>query len=146
MSFKKQLDFRWSDFDINFHLNHSIYYEFGAQARVEMLAQYGITLEVYKKEKFGPVLFREECTFKKEIMVNEKIWIDAALLKVRDDLTKFSIIHHFYKEDGSICATIIVEGAWIDTVLRKVTKPSLITRELIEKMPKDVNFEFYSKS
>jgi acyl-CoA thioester hydrolase len=145
MEYKKEIQFRWSDFDINFHLNHSVYYELGAQARTEMLASVGLNMAVYKANHFGPVLFREECVFTREILVGEKIWIDAGLLRVRDDLTKFSIRHHFYKEDGSICATITVDGAWIDTKLRKVIKPDIITKDLIEKLPKAVGFEIYSK-
>ena len=34
-SFSKQLSFRWSDLDPNFHVRHSTYYDFGAQHRIE---------------------------------------------------------------------------------------------------------------
>jgi acyl-CoA thioesterase FadM len=30
-SFSKELSFRWSDLDPNFHVRHSAYYDFGAQ-------------------------------------------------------------------------------------------------------------------
>jgi acyl-CoA thioester hydrolase len=36
-SFSKQLSFRWSDLDPNFHVRHSAYYDFGAQHRIEIL-------------------------------------------------------------------------------------------------------------
>jgi acyl-CoA thioester hydrolase len=35
-SFSKQLSFRWSDLDPNFHVRHSAY-DFGAQHRIEIL-------------------------------------------------------------------------------------------------------------
>jgi acyl-CoA thioester hydrolase len=34
-SLSKQLSFRWSDLDPNFHVRHSAYYDFGAQHRIE---------------------------------------------------------------------------------------------------------------
>jgi acyl-CoA thioesterase FadM len=34
--FSKQLSFRWSDLDPNFHVRHSAYYDFGAQHRIEI--------------------------------------------------------------------------------------------------------------
>jgi acyl-CoA thioester hydrolase len=36
-SFTIPLDIRWSDLDPNFHLRHSVYYDYGAFARVQFL-------------------------------------------------------------------------------------------------------------
>ena len=59
-SFTKQISFRWSDLDPNFHVRHSAYYDFGAQHRIEILEELGLTLRVMQTQGFGPVLFREE--------------------------------------------------------------------------------------
>ena len=50
-TFSKQLSFRWADLDPNFHLRHSVYYDFGAQHRVEILEQLGLTMVPYCSEK-----------------------------------------------------------------------------------------------
>jgi hypothetical protein len=47
-SFSKQLSFRWSDLDPNFHVRHSAYYDFGAQHRIEILESLGLTMKVYR--------------------------------------------------------------------------------------------------
>jgi acyl-CoA thioester hydrolase len=62
-SFSKQLSFRWSDLDPNFHVRHSA---FGAQHRIE-IQSLGLTMKVLQTGHFGPILFREECIFRKEI-------------------------------------------------------------------------------
>jgi acyl-CoA thioesterase FadM len=46
-SFSKQLSFRWSDLDPNFHVRHSAYYDFGAH-RIEILESLGLTMKVYR--------------------------------------------------------------------------------------------------
>jgi acyl-CoA thioester hydrolase len=63
-SFSKQLSFRWSDLDPNFHVRHSAY-DFGAQHRIEILESLGLTMKVLTGH-FGPILFREECIFRKK--------------------------------------------------------------------------------
>ena len=38
--FIKEIQVRWSDLDPNFHLRHSVYYDWGAYCRIEFLEQY----------------------------------------------------------------------------------------------------------
>ena len=58
---------RWADLDPNFHLRHSVYYDWGAYCRILFLNGYNMTTEVMKHLNIGPIIFREECVFKKEI-------------------------------------------------------------------------------
>jgi acyl-CoA thioester hydrolase len=44
-SFSKQLSFRWSDLDPNFHVRHSVL-RLGAQHRIEILESLGLTMKV----------------------------------------------------------------------------------------------------
>ena len=69
-SFTKEISFRWSDLDPNFHVRHSAYYDFGAQHRIEILEELGLTLRVMQTQGFGPVLFRDECVFRKELKLS----------------------------------------------------------------------------
>ena len=84
-TFSKQLSFRWSDLDPNFHMRHSAYYDFGAQHRIEILEELGLTLRVMKTEHFGPVLFREECVFRKEINLSDTIVMQTKIAKMKSD-------------------------------------------------------------
>jgi acyl-CoA thioester hydrolase len=63
-SFSKELSFRWSDLDPNFHVRHSAYYDF-AQHRIEILESW-FNDERNANKGFGPILFREECVFRKK--------------------------------------------------------------------------------
>lgn len=122
-SFSKQLSFRWSDIDPNYHVRHSVYYDFGAQHRIEIQESLGLTMKVLKKFHFGPVLFREECVFRKEISLSDTIFVHTKVSKMKADASRWSIIHELRNEENQLCATITVDGAWMDTQLRKLCNP-----------------------
>lgn len=139
-TFSKQLSFRWSDLDPNFHLRHSAYYDFGAQHRVELLEQLGVTLRVMQTEYIGPILFREECVFRKEIKLSDVIVMKTKMAKMKADASRWSIIHQFYKDD-TLCATITVDGAWMDTKLRKLAAPTpQLVVDALNTFPKSDDF------
>jgi acyl-CoA thioester hydrolase len=139
-TFSKQLSFRWSDLDPNFHVRHSVYYDFGAQHRVEILEQLGLTLKVMQKEHFGPVLFREECVFRKEINLADVITMQTKMAKMNTDGSRWSIVHELYRDDV-LCAVITVDGAWMDTKLRKLASPTpQIVVDALNIFPKTATF------
>ncbi len=78
----------------------------------------------------GPILFREECIFKKEIHLQDTVMIDLILKKGNRDISRWSIQHRVLKNDNILSAIITVDGAWIDTSKRKLTvkyKKKLVT-------------------
>lgn len=140
-SFSKELSFRWSDLDPNFHVRHSAYYDFGAQHRIEILESLGLTMKVMQAQNFGPILFREECVFRKEIKLSDKIFIHTKTSKMKADASRWSIVHEFLNEDNKLCATITVDGAWMDTKLRKLASPTPeIAIEALSIFPKREDF------
>ncbi|MCX8020193.1 MAG: acyl-CoA thioesterase [Chitinophagaceae bacterium] len=114
---------RWSDFDPNFHVRHSVYYEWGAMCRMEFLSSIGITSLLMAKKQTGVVLFREECSIKKEIRYTDSLLINLSLLKSRKDFSRWIIRHEILKDRETLCAVLTVEGAWLHTVERKLTIP-----------------------
>jgi acyl-CoA thioester hydrolase len=83
--FNRQIQIRWSDLDPNFHLRHSVYYDWGAFCRVEFLNEYGLTAEVMQHLHFGPILFKEECVFRKEIRLGDVVTMNLKLIRSRKD-------------------------------------------------------------
>lgn len=140
-TFTKEISIRWSDLDPNFHMRHSAYYDFGAQHRIEILEQHGLTMKVMQEEHFGPVLFREECVFRKEIRLNSKVFITTKVGKMKTDASRWTIVHELKNEKDELYAVISVEGAWIDTKLRKIANPTpKIAIDVMNTMPKTEDF------
>ncbi|GIZ08646.1 thioesterase family protein [Flavobacterium sp. UMI-01] len=123
-SFCKKLSFRWSDLDPNFHVRHSVYYDFGAQHRIEILESLGLTMKVFQALHFGPVIFREECVFRREINLSDSIAIHTKVSKMKPDSSRWTIVHELRNDEDQLAATITVDGAWMDTKLRKLVNPT----------------------
>ncbi|MCG2612269.1 acyl-CoA thioesterase [Flavobacterium sp. SM15] len=139
--FTKTISIRWSDLDPNFHMRHSAYYDFGAQHRIEVLEQNGLTLRVMQQEHFGPVLFREECIFRKEIHLGDTITISTKIGKMKADASRWTIVHELSNSKGELCAVLSVDGAWIDTKLRKLASPTPeIAQQVMSAFPKTEDF------
>ncbi len=133
---------RWSDLDPNFHLRHSVYYDFAVQARIDILRSIGITLQLMQEKNFGPILFREECVFRREIHLTDEIVIHTRVQKSRQDFSRWTFRHEFIRADGTFCAAVTVDGAWMDTKLRKLTAITEITTEMVADIPRTEDFEW----
>jgi acyl-CoA thioester hydrolase len=131
---------RWSDLDPNFHLRHSVYYDYGAYCRVCFLEEFGLTGAIMQQLHFGPILFREEAIFRREIKMGDKISMDLQLTRSRKDFSRWSITHQLFKNENTLAAVINVDGAWINTVERKLAKPPQQIVEVFDKMPRVEGF------
>ena len=61
--------------------------------------------------------------------------------KVNTDASRWSIVHEFMNEDNKLCATITVDGAWMDLKLRKLASPTpVIAMEALSIFPKSETF------
>lgn len=124
MPYEKTFTVRWADLDPNRHMRHSAYTDYAAQVRLEYLADQGFSMDEFARLGIGPILFREDTRFIKEIGMSEIIRVTAELAGMSADASRWRIIHTIYKADGREAATITVDGAWLDLKLRKLTLPS----------------------
>lgn len=141
MSYIKPVEIRWSDLDPNFHVKHSTYYDFGAYCRMAFLTDNGITPEVMMQHSIGPILFREECLFKREIKFGDEIFVDLKLAAISANQKKWTMNHDVWKNNDILCAKISIDGAWMDTQLRKIISPPDIFKIALDTLPKTENFQ-----
>lgn len=135
------LNIRWADIDANRHLRHSVYYDLAAAARTRFLNDQGLTSQKLEEFQLGPILFREEAIFRREIKLEDKITLDIFLVKATADFSRWALRHHFIKEDGTIATILNVEGAWMDLVKRKLAAPNEFIRTIFEEYPKSDDFQ-----
>ncbi len=141
--FSIPVSLRWADLDPNFHLRHSVYYDFAATARVEFLEACGLSTQLMIEQHFGPILFREEALFKKEVRPGDALHITVMVTKLRKDASRFSFRHELIRSsDNAVCAIMHVDGAWIDTQKRKLTAPPAFAIALMEKAARSEDFEW----
>ncbi|MBK7651121.1 MAG: thioesterase family protein [Flammeovirgaceae bacterium] len=144
-SYSLPIQVRWSDIDQNRHLRHSAYYDYGATVRVACFSEHELTNLKFEELRIGPILFREEAIFKREIKFEDKVTIDLIVTKATPDFSRWSIRHHFYKADGTLSAIINLDGAWIDVLKRKLAVPDLFIQKVFEDFPKAQDFTWLPK-
>jgi acyl-CoA thioester hydrolase len=127
---------RWADMDPNGHMRHSAYADYAADQRVVLLAEWGFDLKTFAQRRLGPILFREETKFLKEIHIGEEIQVDSQLASVSEDGSRWTIVHRITKADGRLAATVTVDGAWLDLDRRKLTTPPAELVTAFASMPR----------
>jgi acyl-CoA thioester hydrolase len=140
--FSKTLQIRWADIDANRHLRHSVCYDYGATMRMMFLSERGLTTAKLEEFKIGPVLFREEAVFKREVKLEDLITIDVMVVKTTRDFGRWSLRHNFIKADGTLAALLTVDGAWIDMEKRKLAVPNEFVQSIFGSFPKAPEFEW----
>lgn len=140
--YKKTYEATWADMDPNRHMRHSVYNDYAAQTRVAMFKDFGLSIEEFARMGLGPILFREETIFNKEIGLSEQITVSCQLTKMRKDGSRWTFLHEFFKEDGRKAAQITVDGAWMGLKKRKLGIPNDQMQEVINKFPRADDFEW----
>jgi len=135
----------WAQIDANRHLRHSAYADLCAQARSNMLTTFGLPLDKIAEAGIGPILFREELIYLKEIMLNEHVRVAVQLLKYNVANSRFSFRHEIYRSDGIKCAVVTADGAWMDVRKRKLTTLPVEWQYIVARLPKSDDYEEVEK-
>jgi acyl-CoA thioester hydrolase len=76
--------------------------------------------------------------------MGDNILINLELTKAREDFSRWTIVHQL-KKDDQLAALITLDGAWIDTQIRKLTGLPLAFKPIFDQMPRSENFEWNVK-
>ena len=120
--FEQPVTVRWSDLDPNGHVRHSVYYDYGTFARIAYWQKYGFGPDWMASNNCGPVLFREEAHFLRELNSGDELVINMRLSGLSDDHRKWSMRHEI-RRGAELCATLDMDGAWLDLKTRRVAAP-----------------------
>lgn len=137
--FHSRVSLRWADIDANFHVRHTVFYDLGSEMRIRFLAAHGVTMRFMQEQGFGPVLFREECRFLKEVRIEDSVDIELAVCALGRDHRKFGFEHRFMRGE-EICALVRVEGAWLNARTRKVFVPPKPVIDAMNGAPRTADF------
>lgn len=141
MKFNVVFATKWADFDPNRHMRHTAYNDYAAEVRVRFFKAQGFSVESFAQENLGPILFKEETSFYKEIHLGENITVDLSLKAVSKNLDRWKLEHHIFNEQGKLSATVNVYGAWIDLNKRKLAVPSEKFKNLFSSLEKTTDFD-----
>ncbi|HEV2321599.1 MAG TPA: acyl-CoA thioesterase [Gammaproteobacteria bacterium] len=135
-SYTKTFLIRWADLDPNGHMRHSAYADYGAETRIGFLSEHGFGLGQFMKLRIGPILFREELRYLREVHAHEAIQVSCEATGMSPNRKHWRIRHRIFRQDGELACIIDCQGAWLDLVQRKVVPASAELEAAMQKMPK----------
>lgn len=141
MTFIVNFTTRWADFDANVHMRHTAYNDYAAETRLRLFNKHGVTIHDFTKEKVGPILFEENTSFKKEILLGEDISVNLKTTGLSNNGERWKIQHEVFNSKGDLSAVINVYGAWLDLEKRKLTCPSKKFQSIFNSVEKTDNFK-----
>jgi acyl-CoA thioester hydrolase len=121
-AFSMPMHVRWADLDPNGHVRHSVYYDWGAMVRLSYLERHGVGVAWMARNGIGPVLFREEAKFLRELRFGDELRMDLQIAAASPDGRKWRMRHRLYR-GADLAASLEIDGAWLDLRARKVTIP-----------------------
>lgn len=141
-TFKRSYPVIWANLDPNRHMRHTAYNDIAAQVRLEFFRENGMDVDGMLEIGIGPILFREDTRFLREVHMNEQIDATLQVSRLRKNGSKWSFLHQIFRENGELACTISVDGAWLDLNKRKVTVPPTQLAEMLLKGPRTADFEW----
>lgn len=122
-------------------MRHSAYNDYAAESRVRLFNAYGLSLIEFNKLNIGPVLFREETDFFKEITLSDDISVELLLKGFTENGERFKMQHKIYRGDGKLAAEINIYAAWMDLKKRKLTVAPKMIMDVLNQLDKTEDFE-----
>ena len=125
-------------------MRHTAYNDYAAEVRVRYFAKNNFSIDEFTRHNLGPILFKEETSFRKEIHLGENITVNLKLQGLSENNERWKLVHEVYNEAGKLSAIIKVYGAWIDLTKRKLRIPPVETKEMFAFAEKSEDFEIIS--
>ena len=141
-SFERSIEVRWADVDQNGHVRHSAYYDYGAHVRIAFFNAVGFPNSRMAGMKIGPILFKEECSFLREIRPDEVITVNLLKGHVNADGSRWTLHHEIFNQQGKKAAHISIQGAWLDLEQRKLSKPPQDLADAIHQLAEGEVFTY----
>ncbi len=140
--FESSFEVRWSDLDANMHVRHSVFADYCATTRLQCLAAFGFAMKDFAANHVGPVLFKETLTYLKEIPPDVKVRVTMKNAGASADGRKWKIRHELFRSsDNARSAIVEVEGAWMDTRLRKISPPPAALKDAFESVERSEDYQ-----
>lgn len=141
-TYNKTYEVRWADLDPNRHMRHSVYLDYAAQTRVALFSDHGLPMDEISQMGLGPILFREEIKYLREVNGMEEVIVNCELNWMYENGSRWSFFHQMFKNGDTPVAELTVDGAWLDLDTRKLGNPSDNLIRIMKQFPRTEDFKW----
>lgn len=139
-AFECPYEVRWSDLDANRHLRNTVFSEYATHARFRMLASHGFSMAEFEALRFGPIMFREEIRYRREVVFGDAGTVNVLFSGISADGSHWEVVQEVTRGDGKLAAVLTIEGAWIHMDTRKLVAPPAELLALLQRLPRTKAF------
>ena len=138
--FEKTLYAGWGDMDFNSHMRNTAYLDKSADVRMMFFSEAGFTMGEFVKRGIGPVIFRDEIQYFKEVRLLQSLRVTLAIAGLADDGGRWFMRNEFHR-DGTLVARVTSEGGWLDLGARRLMAPPPELLAALRSLPRTDDFQ-----
>jgi acyl-CoA thioester hydrolase len=144
--FEKTFHVGWAQVDINGHLGNTSYMDLAVDVRMYFFSANGFPIRELQRQRFGPVILKDEMEYFREFQMLEPIRITFQTAGLSEDCSRFRIRNEFFKEDGKPAARLTTIGGWLDLDQRKLRLPPDRLAEAMRNLARTDDFQILPSS
>ncbi|HNR30477.1 MAG TPA: thioesterase family protein [Candidatus Hydrogenedentes bacterium] len=130
----------WGDMDFNGHMRNTAYLDLSGTVRMMYFEACGFSVGEFARLRFGPVIFRDDIEYLKEIRLLEQVRVTLELAGLGGNGTRFRVRNRFFSEDGRPAAVVTSIGGWLNLENRKLAPPPDALAEALRGLPRAEDF------
>lgn len=143
--YSKTLYARWGDMDFNGHMKNTAYLDASADVRMFFFSEHGYSMREFEKQRFGPVILRDDLEYFKELRLLEPVRVTLEVSGLSEDDARYRLVNQFYRVDGPRVARVTTHGLWLSLDTRKGIVPPQELREVLALIHRTDDFEILTK-
>jgi acyl-CoA thioester hydrolase len=113
----------WEHLDSNGHMGNTAYLHLAVTTRMMFFQANGFAMQEFEKQRFGPVVRRDEIEYFRELRLLDPVRVTLTLAGMSDDGSHFRLRNEFFRNDGKTAAVVTTTGGWLDLAARRLTVP-----------------------
>ncbi len=144
--YEKTFHVGWANVDFNGHLGNTSFLDLAVDVRMFFFSENGFPVHEFQRQRFGPVIMKDEITYFKEMYMLDKIRITFQSAGISEDATRFRIRNEFFREDGKLAARLTTTGGWLSLETRKLIVPPKTLAKAMQSLARTEDFEVFQSS
>lgn len=144
--FEKTFHVGWGNVDFNGHLGNTSFLDLAVDTRMFFFAENGFSVQEFQRQRFGPVILKDEIEYYRELYLLDKVRITFQSAGISEDATRFRIRNEFFREDGKLSARLTTTGGWLGFETRKLIVPPKELADAMKRLVKTDDFEVFKSS
>jgi acyl-CoA thioester hydrolase len=119
---------------------NTAYLDRAADVRFSYFAANGFPAARFSAEHVGPVISRDDVSYRRELRLLEEFVVDLRMAGLSDDGVRFEIENTFREITGGLVATVRSDGVWYDLRERRPRIPPPDLDSVQRRVPRTDGF------